>query len=234
MAKTEETFEDYLKKYIKNKAISSTKESYTEWLRANGADSEKIYTATLRDIENDYRKARSEHGATAEKLAELGLSSSGYSDYLNGVAYSRMQKNKLIAKDRKTDTDKENLKGYRDYLERYEDKAQKTFNSVLGGIENAKITNYESAYEYAISLGLGESDAAAAAKIATDSTVRKIKESIIKDIITKKLSEKETAEYAKALGLSEEDAKELSEYAKSVSGGDYVKTYPEFYTPKSQ
>ena len=86
MAKTKETFEDYLKKYIKNKAISSTKEGYAEWLKTNGVDSEKIYTDTLRDIEADYQKARSEHGVAAEKLAGLGLSSSGYSDYLNGVA----------------------------------------------------------------------------------------------------------------------------------------------------
>jgi hypothetical protein len=234
MAKTKETFEDYLKKYIKNKAISSTKEGYAEWLKTNGVDSEKIYTDTLRDIEADYQKARSEHGAAAEKLAELGLSSSGYSDYLNGVAYYQMQKNKLIAQDRKASNEKENLKGYRNYLEKHKDKAQKTFTSVLTGIENAKITDYESAYEYAISAGLEESDATAAAKLATDSVVRKIKESIIKEIISNKLSEKETAEYAKALGLSEEDAKKLSEYAKSVSGGDYVKAYPDFYKPQAQ
>ncbi len=234
MAKNKETFEDYLKKYIQNKAISSTKEGYAEWLKSNGVDSEKIYTDALRDTETDYRRMKSEHGAAAEKLAELGLNSSGYSDYLNGVAYYQMQKNKLIAKDRKADTEKENLKGYRDYLERYEDKTQKAFASVLSGIENAKITDYESAYEYAINSGLEDSDAAAAAKLATASVVRKIKESIIKEITSNQLSEKETAEYAKALGLSEEDAKELSEYAKSINGGDYSKVYPDFYKPNSQ
>lgn len=232
MAKSNATFEDYLKTYIRNQALSNTKDSYAEWLRKNGTDSGKIYGETLRDIESDYRRARSEHGATAERLAGLGLSESGYSDYLNRAAYSEMQRKKLLAKDEKESLEKENAAGYSDYLEKYNEKNKKAFNSAISEIENAKITDYDAAYQYAKSTGLNESDAAAAAGLATDSVIKKIKESIIKEITSKKLTEKETAEYAKALGLSDDIAKELSEYAKSVNETVYVKNYPDFYKPK--
>lgn len=234
MAKNKATFEDYLRTYIQNQAISATKEGYSDWLRRNGKNSEKIYTEQLRDIDTGYRRARSEHGATAERLASLGLGESGYADYLNGAAYYEMQRKKLLAKEKKESLEKENAAGYSDYLEKYSAKLKKAFNSAIDGIESAKITDYSAAYEYAKNSGLSESDASAAAKLATESVVKKIKETILKEITSKKLTEKETSEYAKALGLSDEDAKELSEYARSVNETVYVKKYPDFYKPKSE
>lgn len=229
MAKNKSTFEEYLKTYIQNQAVTGTEAGYAEWLRNYGTDSEAIYGKTLRDIDTVYKRAKSEHGATAERLASLGLGESGYADYLNGAAYSEMQRKRLAAKDKKESLEKENAAGYSDYLEKHSEKIKKAFNSAISEIEDTKITDYDTAYQYAKAAGLNESDAAAAARIATDSVIRKIKESVIKEIASKKLTENETAEYAKALGLPDDIVLELAEYARSVNEKVYVKNYPDFY-----
>lgn len=238
MAESKKTFEDYLKKYIQNKALSSTKESYTDWLRSNGVDSEKVYTDTLRSIETDYLRAKSEHGTNAERLAKLGLSSSGYSDYINGLAYSDMQNKKQLAREDLYESEQKNLSSYRDYTAEYAAKAEKAFSEAYRGIQSAGITNYEKAYAYAVSAGLGEDGASIVAKLASDSVVRSLREKVMKEIVSKYLTEAQAMEYAKGLGLGEDDAKELSEYAKAINEtvrpSDYKKVYPDFYEPKSE
>ncbi len=238
MAENKETFEDYLKKYIQNKALSSTKESYADWLRSNGVDSKKVYTDTLRDVETDYLRARSEHGANAERLAELGLGASGYSDYINGVAYSEMQNKKRLAREDLHESERKNLSSYRDYTAEYTAKAEKAFSEAYRGIQSSGIADYEKAYAYAVSAGLGEEGASIVAKLASDSVVRSLREKVMKEIISKYLTEAQAMEYAKGLGLGEDDAKELSQYAKTINEtvrtSDYEKVYPDFYKPKSE
>lgn len=233
MAKNKQTFEDYLKTYIQNQEASGKKDSYEDWLRKSGRDSEKIYGGELRRIDSEYQRSRSGHGATAERLAGIGLSGSGYADYINAAAYYDMVEKRSLAKENKKAMDLENAADYADYSDKYDKKLRASFNSAVKGIENAKITDYTSAYEYAIGSGLSESDADAAAKYATDSVLKQIKESVIKDIHSKKLTGDEALKYAKAFGLSDEVALELSEYAKSVNETIRIKDYPDFYKPKS-
>lgn len=238
MSKEKETFEDFVKKYIQNKAISSTKESYAEWLRSNGIDSMGVYSDTVREIESDYLRARGEHGANAERLASIGLTASGYSDYISGLAYSDMQNKKLIARDKLKDNEAKNLSGYRDYVKDYTAKEEKAFSSAIKNIEGASIADFDKAYAYAVSTGLTDDGAKAAAKLATDSVRKKVKESVMKEILQKSLTEAQALEYALGLGLTEEDAKELSEYAKAINetvkSSDYVKSYPDFYKQDTQ
>ena len=238
MAENKETFEDYLKKYIQNKALSSTKDSYADWLRSNGIDSKKVYSDTLRDIETDYLRARSEHGANAERLASLGLGASGYSDYINGVAYSDMQNKKRLAREDLYENERKNAKDYQSYTAEHVAKAEKAFSEAYKGIQSAGIADYEKAYAYAVSAGLGEDGASIVAKLASDSVVKSLKEKIMKEIVSKYLTEAQTMEYARGLGLGEDDAKELSEYAKAINEtvrtSDYEKVYPDFYKPKSE
>ena len=55
-----------------------------------------------------------------------------------------------------------------------------------------------------------------------------------KEIASKRLTENETLEYAKALGLPDDIVLELAEYARSVNEKVYVKNYPDFYKSKSE
>ena len=140
-----------------------------------------------------------------------------------------MQRKRLAAKDKKENLEKENAAGYSDYLEKRSEKIKKAFNSAISEIEDAKISDYDTAYQYAKAAGLNESDATVAARLATDSVIRKIKESVVKEIASKRLTENETLEYAKALGLPDDIVLELAEYARSVNEKVYVKNYPDFY-----
>ena len=70
--KKKETLEDFIKTYIRNVKISSSPESYSEWIKSYGIDSSGTLDKSLKDISSDYEKAKSSFGANAEGLASLG------------------------------------------------------------------------------------------------------------------------------------------------------------------
>ena len=107
--KSSTTFEEFVENYIENKKRADSPDSYRDWIISNGVNSEKLYSEAIRDISGDYNRAKSEYGTRAEKLSSLGLSSSGYSDYLSGKAYSEMQKRKQSAKESYAENEMKNL-----------------------------------------------------------------------------------------------------------------------------
>ena len=116
--KNAKTLEEFIKNYINNVKISSSPESYAEWLKSYGVDSHATLDRSLKDISTDYQKAKSSFGANAESLAALGLGTSGYSDYLSGKAYESMQRRKEGAFEKYSENEKNNRSGYRDYVEK--------------------------------------------------------------------------------------------------------------------
>ena len=215
------SLEDFVKTYIQNKAKSETAESYASWLKANGIDSEKIYADSIKDISADYHRQRSEYGRFAEGLADIGLTASGYSDYLNSAAYAEMQRRKAGARSKYSENEAENRRGYSDYLNEVREKENSTYKRVVDGIKNEGIMNYESAYKYAVGAGLSEEAASAAAKSASDMVREDVIKGAIKTIITYSYNAKQARAYATALGLSEEEANELAKYAESINAYGY-------------
>ena len=76
--------EDAANAYNNNLAAIEEQRKYAEEL----AELQK--EQALKDAYTNYDKSKSTYGRNAEQLAQMGLSNSGYSDYLNGVAYSSM------------------------------------------------------------------------------------------------------------------------------------------------
>ncbi len=213
----EKTLEEFVSEYMANKAKSNTKESYESWLRANGINAEKIYFDTVRDIESDYQRELSGHGSRAEALAGLGLTGSGYSDYLSGKAYSEMQKGKQDARSTYAENKRKNISGYQSYIKDYKEAEDKSIKAVVKAIGNDGIVDYDTAYRYAVSLGLSEESASAAAKTASDYAVKTLRSSVMKRILSQGLGKTQAINYALGLGLSENDANELGEYAREIS-----------------
>lgn len=211
------TLEDFVKSYLNNKAITESSAGYAEWLKTNGVPAEKIYADSIRDISSDYRRQRSEFGSVAEGLSSLGLSGSGYSDYINGKAYSDMQKSKLAARESYGDTVRQNTADYKSYVESANRKEADGFRTAVKEISDRGILNFDVAYNYALATGLSTDAAKAAASAANELAKSNIKESITRSIINQHLTKRETLGYALALGLSENEATELSKYAEFIN-----------------
>lgn len=222
MTAKSQTLEEFVENYIQNKAKSNTKQSYADWIISNGISAEEIYSSGIRDINLDYAKARSEYGPNAERLAELGLNSSGYSDYLSGKAYSEMQKSKSEARNDYAKAATKNTVGYQEYLRKYAEKENESYEKIVNEITDRGIIDYSTAYNYAVGAGLSESMAKAAAKTASDISLAKLKESIVNTVLSQQLTASQAKKYALELGLSEEDAEAIAKYASAAN--EYVST----------
>ncbi|MBO7304216.1 MAG: hypothetical protein J6V09_03255 [Clostridia bacterium] len=214
---TPQTLEDFVKSYLKNKAVSESPAGYAEWLKANGVPADKIYADSIKEISTDYRRQRSEFGSNAEALASLGLTSSGYSDYVNGKAYSDMQKSKYAARKSYDDAARQNVADYTGYVKSINKEAADSFRTAVKEISDRGILNFNVAYNYALASGLSDDAAKAAASAANELAKSAVKESVTRSILTQRLTEREALGYAIALGLSEEEATELSKYAEFMN-----------------
>ena len=227
------TLEDFVKNYIKNKEKSSGEGAYKAWVSERGIDSEKLYSDTVRDIEGDYHRSKSEYGSVAERLSRLGLSGSGYSDYLNGKAYSEMQRQKANAKETYAKNELSNRRGFSDYVESVEKKLSSDYKNTVSEIESLGITDENEAYELAISKGLSEEEAALVAKSASENARKKLRDKALLTILNKNYGEKQAFQYAVAVGLPEDVANELSMYADMINrDGNYSSDYLEYLKDK--
>ncbi len=234
--KEKSSLEEFIKTYISNKLISDTGQSYTSWVSKNGINSKAVYESELAEIDSDYMRQKSEYGAKAERLASLGLSSGGYSDYLNGKAYSVMQGRKSDAKDRYLENERKNRSEFSDYqlknaqtlssyLNSVQDQGKKQnslYSDVVSEISGAGMTDFESAFEYAKNAGLDDALAESAAKTANAEAVKKRRNEIMQAIIKLQMSASQARQYSLGLGLSAEEAEEMALYAKSINS--YRKT----------
>ena len=227
------SLEDFVKNYVQNKSKSVSAESYERWLMSNGVNSYGIYSDAMRDINADYNRQRSNYGAAAEKLGCLGLNAAGYSDYVNGKAYSEMQKSKEAARASFASNEANNRKGYGEYLEAKAKEAKSEYSKAIEKITDGGIMNYDEAYEYAVSMGLGNEAAALAAKSASDAVRKKVRASVLSVIVNQRYNYKQTVAYATSLGLTEEEAKELGEYADVINAsGYYTQNYLDYLKDK--
>lgn len=216
MKKTE-TFEEFVRNYLKNTALSNSKESFASWVRKNGKDAEAEYRdKTLGEVSN-YIRSRSEYGKTAEALGNFGLRDSGYADYINKKASADLTSALQKAKTEKIETSEKNVSDYIQNAKELEETNAKMQRSVIKEIERKREINYDRAYEYALDAGLDEKSAETTAKKAIGVARVRLKNDILELIVSERMSKSQTEEYAKGLGLDEEEIKELGEIAKNIN-----------------
>ena len=105
------------------------------------------------------------------------------------------------------------MKEYEGYLDKIEDERLKLYEKTIKSIETDKLTSYEAAFNKAISLGLDEESAKKAATEATDAVKETLRQKLLGEIATKRMTSEATRAYALTIGLDEEVANELAEYA---------------------
>ena len=212
--------EDFIEKYIQNKAKSETAESYRAWLEKKGATPKLDYSENLRKITESYNRSKAVYGTNAERSANLGLANSGYRDYLSQAAKEKFAADKTDTMRKFQSSEQKNRSAYSEYISKIMNSEQKDYQTIIKEISNYGVIDYDTAYRYAVSAGLSGDEAKSAAKNASDLSKNKLRISIMRSVISKSLTAKETKEYALSLGFSEEEANKIAQYAENIN--DYV------------
>lgn len=124
--------------------IETPKLTYTEMIER--LRDEKIKAAesqrerAMVDADSAYRQSQAGYGATAEAIGDMGLTGSGYGEYINGKAYSQMRSD-VQAANASYDASKSNAESeYYNNLMAHQASKDSTFAEVLAGASSGAYT----------------------------------------------------------------------------------------------
>lgn len=221
-------YEDFIRDYVKENAEVLNK-------KAVGKRTLLKFSEAVSRAISDSKKSDTGYGNTAELLANAGLSSSGYADYIKSRARLGFKEKLDMAEDEKREAEligdieyreeEERLKKEalmkeereKEALEKEKEKLNKLIKTVQSFASVNDVEDYEKLYRYALSLGLPED---IAKEVSEESTMRVREEIRGKNIdkarsviVSERLTKDQAYQYAKSLGLSTEDAEMLAEFA---------------------
>ena len=232
----ETELEKFIRTYLNNKQISETKEpGYASWIEKNGLNKAAEFGEGIAKAKMNYERFVSPFANTAEKNAENGISDSGYAAYLSDTAKG-IRDNTLInqiqrhvgsnakaitefTEEKEAEAEKikkENeaaLKKEAELLEKQEKAKKSIYDTAKRGLEAAGIIDYDEAYKLALEMGVDKDGAKKLATTTTKIARAAAIDRVVRAIVNRTLTKSQTKEYALGLGLSEEDAEELSEIA---------------------
>ena len=211
MSKTP-SLEDFIKTYVNNKSIAEKKESFAEWIVKNGEQSPG-YSTTALSLNTSLARSRSGYGSEGNKHAESGLLGSGYLNYLTSQKKAEATSLLSKAQDEKNIHHESERNRYSSYTDAFNKELEKISASVSSALSRTPTTDYDKAYEYAISAGLPKESAEVIAKESTEKEINRLKEIVLDSIGKDKLTSGEAYDYAITLGLNKDIAKELSTVA---------------------
>lgn len=215
------SLESFIEQYLANKKISD----YRSWLSLYGTDTEKAYRSATAEADSRYRESLSTYGKTAELLREKGLSGSGYSDYLTGVAQKARTDEKEIALREKSEGEKKNYAGFLSFLEKaYENetKANKEeaedavdVEAIYNELLEMNILDRDLAFSYLESRGIDtkEADRLAGESVLLHKNNTARRREVLSTVISKRMEYPEAYRFAQAAGLSDDIASEIASIA---------------------
>lgn len=223
-------------KKLENTAIQEGAMTYGDYIASLGADAvgdmskakenaDRVFDASVKDAAREHDRAIGTYGQNAENMAQAGMGGSGYSDYITGNAYAVRQGSidaaKAVregsldaAKQTKKLTEQAGQQGYLNYIENYRAQKKADRLSAVSNIINMNLSG-EGAKSYLSALGL--SDDADTILGITEPMLEKSKseldetskQNIFSNVLSNGLTGEAAMSYAKYLGLTDEEAKEL-------------------------
>ena len=118
--------------------------SFEEYILSLKSKADDQYKRDILNAKNTYDQSKSAYGTKAASLSNMGLTGSGYSDYLDSRAYGQMQADKNAAATRRDSANLEADVKFADYLNQQETNKTNMFNSLydtVGSRSNADIDN---------------------------------------------------------------------------------------------
>ena len=211
------TLEDFIKDYLADRSAALGAKGYAKWIAERSSAPTTERAAAITGANNAYRASLAEYGRNAERLAGAGLGNSGYAKYLNSLAAKRMNTAVASAERKAGESAATEAVEYEKYLDGMEKDRQKAYDKAVKSIKSDNLTAYDAAYERAISLGLDEESAKKAATEASTAVKQTLRQKLLTEIATKRMTSEATRAYALTLGLDEDVADELAEYAHSLN-----------------
>ncbi len=204
---------DFIKDYLADRSAALGAKGYAKWISEYGISPsvERAEAITLADT--SYRSSLSGYGKNAERLADIGLERSGYAEYLSALAKGKQNSAAASAALAEAKSTAKGMKEYEGYLNGIEKERLKTYEKAVKSIQSDNLASYEAAYERALSFGLDEESAKSAATEASKAVKSTLRQKLLTEIATKRMTSEATRAYALTLGLDEEVADELAEYA---------------------
>lgn len=211
------TLEDFIKSYLSDKSKALGAKGYAKWLSEYSVNPSVKKAQTVAQADTSYRTSLSGYGKNAEGLAASGLSDSGYAEYLNALSKSARDTELARAALTEGKSAARDMKDYQTYLDGIEDERSRLYEKAVKAIESDKLAAYGAAYDRALALGLDEESARRAATEASSAVKSALKQKLLTEISTKRMTSEATRAYALTVGLDEEVADELAEFAHKLN-----------------
>lgn len=213
MSKKKTNLEDFLDSYIKNREIKNRALSYGDYLRNTNGEYKSGYYKGRLSAAIDRKSADRKYGASRESLASSGLIGSGYAEHLKSLTGAKY-KSSITSLDEQLKSNEAKAKsGYYKYLSDYDASQTALKGKVLESLIGNEVINTDEAYDYAISAGLAPEAAAATSQSAHNEVRKRLRLKVISDMFKRELSPELAADYARELGLGDEDAEDLAKIA---------------------
>lgn len=191
-------FADYLNERTKTASLEKIKSAEGEKLHTEAVDT---YDERIKnELAEEERLREEEKRLEAEKKEKEKLEKE------EKERLEKLEKEKLAEEKKEAER-----------LEKLAKEKEKTKKTILSFAEANKVTDENTLYTYALSLGLEEVDAKEVAAAASATVREKIRvkniEKVREYIVLQRFTDKQAYEYALHLGLGEADAKELADFA---------------------
>ena len=118
---------------------TTPKQTFKEWMSAGGYDPDKEYADAKNNLEYEYMQANSKYGENAERLAQMGLSSSGVSDIFQLGAFNSYLQNENDLAARRI----EQMREYRNRYSQYEQGWQSGYDTDVATAHNLGLQYYD-------------------------------------------------------------------------------------------
>ena len=237
--------EEKAKKEAEKAAEKAAKEEAERLKAEQKAEAERLKAEAKAEAERikAEEKAKKEAEQEAEKAAKeeaKRLEQEAKAEAERLAAEEKAKQEKIKAEEKAREEAKKAAEKLASQAAKEESAAMKSYQKVKeqliknteSDLKELGIINYDEAYEYALKAGLDETNATSIAKSVTDVARNAAMTKVTNTIISKYLTMNQAKEYALALGLSEEDAQRLGEFAfrTNESVGDIVsqKSYLEY------
>lgn len=224
--------EEFIEQYLKNKKA----EDYESWLSRYGEDSDGQYRDTVAAADSLYAESLATHGKKSAALLANGMTGSGYSDYLDGVAYAEKMRGRAEADRQRQESEARNRKGYAAFLDQATEYGEKKVqeerernDDAISELLSQKTLDFVSAKKYLLYRGMDEDTAQAVATtcvyLTRNSDTRA--QRVLQHALANFYGFNATYNYAIANGLTES-------VAKQIAGAAYASRKAYFTSPNEE
>ena len=193
--------------------------SFEDYLRSVGEDYEDEYGKELEESATEREAALAGYGTLGESLSRSGLTSSGYSRYLDAQAKRNASAREAMALSVKDEAQLRAEADYSSYLEKADKELATLRDRVVERVVKEQLTDLNKANIYALEEGLDRDEALEVARSAVTSSKEAIAREILYKAISDGLGTEQTEDYATEMGLDREQIKRLVKYVKDLQGG---------------